>query len=219
MSWKLCSAKSFQISGSNIWNFAIKFETTNVVRILNKDTKMLMYARFLFRSDWMPEMSPRIWLQFFFSFKLSRKFSHHASDVKNKANNAMKREPTPLMHSVMISPAGVWTLLPYIVDTRQKNWTSGMNINAPTDIWKRSARISTEKITIFWGSALRFLSLFFRSELLFLIVRDNFRRLGIIPVALNTRSPWIGPMFGSKWNTRRQSPMDWQTASTTHCKK
>lgn len=212
MSWKLCSAKSFQISGSNIWNFAIKFETTNDVRILNKDTKMLMYARFLFRSDWMPEMSPG-------TLKLSRKFSHHASDVKNKANNAMKREPKPLMHSVMISPAGVWSLLPYIVDIRQKNWTSGMNINAPTDIWKRSARISTEKIAIFWGSALVFLSFSFRGELLFLIVRDNFRRLGIIPVALNTSSPWIGPMFGSKWNTRRQSPMDWQTASTTHCKK
>lgn len=124
----------------------------------------------------------------------------------------------PLMHSVIISPLGVCTLFPWSVDIRQKNFTSGMKINAPTDICKRSARISTEKMKIFFGSELRFLFVVCWCKLLSLRVWGNFRRLGITPVALNNRSPWIGPIFDSKWNTRRQSPTDWQTASTMHYK-
>lgn len=155
-----------------------------------------------------------------FSFLLNfqESFSHHANDAKNKANNAMKHDPKPLMHSVIISPLGVCTLFPWSVDIRQKNFTSGMKINAPTDICKRSASISTEKMKIFFGSELRFLFVVCWCKLLFLRVWGNFRRLGITPVALNTRSPWIVPIFDSKWNTRRQSPTDWQTASTMHYK-
>lgn len=155
-----------------------------------------------------------------FSFLLNfqESFSHHANDAKNKANNAMKHDPKPLMHSVIISPLGVCTLFPWSVDIRQKNFTSGMKINAPTDICKRSASISTEKMKIFFGSELRFLFVVCWCKLFFLRVWGNFRRLGITPVALNTRSPWIVPIFDSKWNTRRQSPTDWQTASTMHYK-
>lgn len=213
-SWRIWFANSPQICGSKICIFATTLVTINEVKIFNKDTK-IMKARCFLRSALMLEMQTLQLVRSSFSSNFTRKFSHHASDDKDIARNARKHGPKPLIHSVIILSVRVSTLLPFSVVILHKKWNCGMKITTTFVSCTKTARISIKKMAICLGRALHSLFLFFRSELLPLKVWYNFWRLGVIPVALNTRSRWIGPMFGSKWNTRRQSPTDWKTASAT----